>query len=120
MKMMTSGRVERLFFAALLTIATLRARWLDRPTPGIPRTADGKPNLSAPAPKTSDGRPDLSGIWVMNAGKYTSDITSDLKPGEVPLWAEALYKKRREDLGKDSPTAVCLPMGPVVISSRSP
>ena len=111
MKMMTAGRFERLFFAALLTIATLRAQWLDHPTPGIPRTTNGKPNLFAPVPKTSDGKPDLSGIWTMNAGKYTSDITVDLKPGEVPSWAEALYKTRRNDLGKDSPTAVCLPMG---------
>src|SRR5258708_11713838 len=41
----------------------LSAQWLDYPTPGIPRLADGKPNLTAPAPRTSDGKPDLSGIW---------------------------------------------------------
>jgi hypothetical protein len=105
---------RNLFFAVLLTTATLAAQWLDHPTPGIPRTADGKANLSAPAPKTPDGKPDLSGIWTMNAGKYTANITADLKPGEIPPWAEALYKERRENLGKDSPTAVCLPMGPVI------
>ena len=27
------------------------AQWLNHPTPGMPRTADGKPNLSAPAPR---------------------------------------------------------------------
>ena len=39
------------------------AQWLDYPTPGIPRTSDGKPNLTAPAPRAADGKPDLSGIW---------------------------------------------------------
>jgi hypothetical protein len=39
------------------------AQWVNYPTPGIPRTRDGKPNLSAPAPRASDGRPDLSGLW---------------------------------------------------------
>ena len=27
-----------------------RGQWLKYPTPGIPRTADGKPNLNAPIP----------------------------------------------------------------------
>src|SRR2546430_12960699 len=39
------------------------AQWLEYPTRGVPRTADGKPDLSAPAPRTSDGKPDLSGMW---------------------------------------------------------
>ena len=107
-------RKERFFLAVLLTIGALPAQWLDHPTPGIPRSADGKQNLSALTPRAPDGKPDLSGIWSMNAGKYTSNITADFKPGEIPSWAEALYKRRREDLGKDSPTAVCLPMGPVI------
>jgi hypothetical protein len=33
----------------------VHAQWLDYPTPSVPRTADGKPNLSAPAPRTADG-----------------------------------------------------------------
>jgi hypothetical protein len=40
----------------------VHAQWLNYPTPGIPRTKDGKPNLTAPAPRTADGRPDLSGV----------------------------------------------------------
>ena len=39
------------------------AQWLNYPTPGTPRTKDGKPNLSAPAPRASNGKPDLSGVW---------------------------------------------------------
>lgn len=40
------------------------AQWLDFPTPGIPRTANGKPDLSAAAPRTAEGKPDLSGVWM--------------------------------------------------------
>lgn len=40
------------------------AQWLNYKTPGVPRTADGKPKLDAPAPRTVDGHPDLSGVWM--------------------------------------------------------
>jgi hypothetical protein len=50
-----------LLFALLSTGA--QAQWLNFPTPGTPRTRDGKPNLSAPAPRAADGKPDLSGVW---------------------------------------------------------
>ena len=56
----------KLFLAALaLMMGTIpaTAQWLDRPWPGIPRTADGKPNLTAPAPRGPDGKPDLTGSW---------------------------------------------------------
>lgn len=39
------------------------AQWISYPTPGIPRTPDGKPNLTAPAPRTAQGKPDFSGLW---------------------------------------------------------
>src|SRR5215467_10327497 len=42
---------------------SLSAQWPSYPTPGVPRTPEGKPNPSAPAPKTADGNPDLTGIW---------------------------------------------------------
>lgn len=49
----------------LLGLTTpLAAQWLTLPTPGIPRTADGEADLTAPTPRTADGRPDLSGLWV--------------------------------------------------------
>ncbi len=44
--------------------ATVDAQWLNFQTPGVPRTRDGKPNLSAPAPRMADGKPDLSGVWM--------------------------------------------------------
>jgi hypothetical protein len=48
----------------------LGAQWLKEPTKGIPRTPDGKPNLTAPAPRAPDGKPDLSGLWRMDAGPF--------------------------------------------------
>ena len=62
-----SGMIKTPALAAtamcLLTGWPAAAQWLNHPTPGIPRTSDGKPNLAAPAPRTSDGKPDLSGLW---------------------------------------------------------
>jgi len=58
---------SRRFFAAIILMAAVPAavvaQWPSYPTPGVPRTSDGKPNLSAPAPRTPDGKPDLTGIW---------------------------------------------------------
>ena len=96
------------------------AQWLKQPTAGIPRTADGKPNLTAPAPRAPDGKPDLSGLWRLNPGAYGGNIVADLKPGEVSPAADALYKQRMEDLGKDDPaTFKCLPSGPRTILGGS-
>jgi hypothetical protein len=85
------------------------AQWLKLPTPGIPRLADGKPNLKAPTPRTAEGKPDLSGIWMSPTGKYLANLAAD--GIEVPMqpWAEQLYKERLENNGRDRPTAACLP-----------
>src|SRR5690242_1696036 len=55
------GRVAMIVFPAFVTPVT--AQWLSQQTSGIPRNADGKPNLTAPAPRASDGKPDLTGLW---------------------------------------------------------
>lgn len=94
----------------------LGAQWLKEPTKGIPRTADGKPDLSAPAPRTVEGKPDLSGLWRIDAGAYAGNLLADLKPGDIAASADALYKQRMEDLGKDDPSTFnCLPQGHRVI-----
>jgi hypothetical protein len=99
---------------ALGLITSAHAQWLDYPAPGVPRAANGKPNLSAPPPRTADGKPDLSGVWNgPGAGAYDRNIARDLKPGDILPWAEAVYQKRVLDMAKDSPRASCLP-DPVV------
>jgi hypothetical protein len=92
--------------------APLAAQWLNHPTPGIPRTPGGTPNLTAPAPRTPDGKPDLSGVWTKISPKYSRNIAADLKPGDIQPWAEALVQQRQEDLGKDYMNVRCVPLGP--------
>ena len=91
---------------------SLSAQWPNHPTPGMPRTPDGKPDLAAPAPRSTDGKPDLSGVWRVRQTSYLTYVTSDLKPEEVRPWAAALYKQRADDYRKDSDGIACLPPGP--------
>ena len=98
-----------LFLIAAFVISTpAAAQWRVR-SAGIPRAADGKPNLSAPAPRTADGKVDITGLWRPGAG-FVGNIARDLKPEEVPYqpWAEALYKQRRATDSRDDPTASCI------------
>src|SRR5215510_9881475 len=104
-------------FLAILVSSPLAAQWLKQPTNGIPRTADGKPNLTAPAPRAPDGRPDLSGLWLKVSPKYARNIAADLKPDEIQPWARDLVERRREDLGRDGMQVRCLPLGPAYATS---
>src|SRR5688572_12062542 len=98
--------------AGVLAAATVSAQWLRHPTPGIPRLADGTPNLSAPVPRAADGHPDLSGVWevlgdlVMPTdgrirSKYVYNIGVDLPGGHAPFLpgAQALWDARQKALG---------------------
>jgi hypothetical protein len=94
----------------ILAAAPAGAQWLHHPTAGIPRTADGRPNLRAPAPRTPDGKPTIAGLW-RPGGRAIFDMTTALKPGDViPYrpWAEALVKERRANDAKDDPTSNCI------------
>jgi len=73
--------MDRISIAAALWLlpVPLCAQWLDFRTPDIPRTPDGKPNLTAPAPRTPDGKPDFSGIWQPELNPYRFDVIQDLK-----------------------------------------
>lgn len=113
------------------------AQWLNYPTPGIPRTRDGKPNLTAPAPRAANGKPDLSGVWMHqrtplaelkrlfgdNVGatnvpgmeaetvsKYAINILVDFKPEDSPMRPEAAQIFRRRAAGLED-RATCLPVG---------
>ena len=106
----------------LAVSSTAFAQWSNIPPPDIPRTADGKPNLSAPAPRLSDGRPDLSGIWNPPTG-YLRNLAKDLKE-DVPFqpWAKALYDERAAGkFWREEPDANCLPQGvPKVLLAPAP
>src|ERR1019366_3327263 len=58
-----TGQRKRIALVFAATLLCAQAQWLNYPTPGTPRTRDGKPNLSAPAPRAANGKPDLSGVW---------------------------------------------------------
>jgi len=127
---------RRLVVFVFLAIGA-QAQWLNYPTPGTPRTPDGKPNLSAPAPRTADGKPDLSGVWMhetttvaevkrlfgkafdaeielappgMEIGtqhKYAFNIFADFKPEEVPMRPEAAQAQRKQAAARQSGASVC-------------
>jgi hypothetical protein len=104
--------MKRSTLAASLALSLLAtpavAQWLNYKTPGMPRTKDGKPNLTAPAPRAADGKPDLSGLWSIDGlGHATNLAEADMLPE-----AQALYKKRLETYANDDPGASCLPEGP--------
>ena len=84
-------------------------QWLNYPTPGIPRTTDGKPDLTAPAPRTPDGKIDLAGIWRTPTPDYLRDLATDGVEVLMHPWAEQLYRQRLANNGRDRPTAACLP-----------
>jgi hypothetical protein len=92
------------------------AQWTNVKTPGIPRTANGEPDLSAPAPRTADGKPDLTGIWQAGmagpAGQYgyDYDVAQNLPPGSLTAWAQDQRFARVQNFRKDSPLAHCLPV----------
>jgi hypothetical protein len=93
------------------------AQWFDYPTKGIPRTPDGKANLSAPAPKTADGKPDLSGVWLGDQwsppGRRTNPPGAGRGGGapEMLPWAKKVFDERRASSLRDDPEARCMPQG---------
>jgi hypothetical protein len=123
-----------LAMAASMLATPLAAQWLNYPTPGVPRTKDGKPNLSAPPPRTGYGKPDLSGVWYLEAPKCGTNGCGDYPgapefldfgaklPGGLPYqpWAAELVKKRSADLGRDDPVARCLPSGVIRLLTFPP
>jgi hypothetical protein len=99
----------KLFLSAVaLIVGTMpaAAQWLDRPGPDIPRTSDGKPNLTAPAPLRSDGKPDLTGVWNGPTPEPRLD------PANAQPWVNDLVRQRQQEYQKTHPSYRCLPSGP--------
>jgi len=109
----------------MFTAAVASAQWLHYPTAGIPRTRDGKPNLTAPAPKTRDRKPDLSGLWMPanDPGikgtngeplpKLFIDVSMGMKPGQFAMLpaAQTLFDARASNYQSDDPLTACKPIG---------
>ncbi|MEQ1949034.1 MAG: hypothetical protein ABL995_17715 [Bryobacteraceae bacterium] len=117
---------RRLLIAGLLAAGALDAQWLHYPTPGLPRLADGKANLKAPAPRAADGKPDFSGLWLQEhdrpcppggcADFQASEQFYDMgygMPGGLPYqpWAAEIVKKRTASNGLNDPDTLCVPHG---------
>ena len=117
-----------LLLASLSAIPfTASAQWLDYPTPGIPRTADGKADLKAPVPRTRDGKPDLSGMWFANVpskdycrtpeciqeermAREQINLGIKLKDGlPYTQWAKDQMVPRRANGGREDPHTYCKP-----------
>jgi hypothetical protein len=96
-------------------VTPVTAQWLHLKTPSMPRTAEGKPDLGAPAPRTADGKPDLSGVWQKIGDRYANNMAADLAPGEITAWADAIYRTNKLGFGKDAPSVRCLPQGPAYL-----
>jgi hypothetical protein len=127
--------------ALLAAPAALLAQWSAYPSSGVPKTADGKPNLEGPVPRTAEGKPDLSGIWQYARGQAAAPLPPaqapaaaaaglpDLVPLSVRLsqfwnlgaafkdglpfqpWAAELHRQRVAENSRDNPDAHCLPLG---------
>ena len=120
--------VRRFILAMVICRVCALAQWINHPTPGIPRLANGKVNLAAPVPKTADGKPDLTGLWQRARGTSRPaqrtnaaglamgpNLADFMRPGEtipqiLPPY-EALHQQRMANFMADRPSSRCLPHG---------
>jgi len=116
-----------LLSCVLIAVAwPLAGQWIEYPTAGVPRRADGTPDLTAPAPRGASGKPDISGLWTatdllpecsaddcipqQNLPADQVNIGRNLSGG-LPYqpWAAALVAERTANGARDDPHAHCMP-----------
>jgi len=114
-------------------VVCVEAQWLNHRDPSIPRTLDGRPNLSAPAPRMN-GKPNLSGVWqaertpveeiirMLGPGlpqlqvdlddvtKHVLNVFWGLKPTEEPISPAGTAARRQlQASGEEYQPSYCLP-----------
>jgi hypothetical protein len=106
------GVLARLLVVGCCVAPLVNAQWTGYHAPGVPRTADGKVNLTAPVPKAFDGHPDLGGTWESEYG-YFADLGKDLKPGDIVMtqWAKDLQAQRESSEHNADRMTQCMPPG---------
>jgi hypothetical protein len=107
--------------AVVAASSVASAQWPAYKASGAPRLANGEVNMSAPVPRTGDGRPDLSGTWTnpQDFLKFGGIFDIGVKiPGGAPLqpWAVALKTQRMAANMRDNPEVWCLPIGNVLFN----
>ena len=138
-------RMTGLMLGAMVVLAALgppgapsylAAQWLNYPTAGVPRKADGKVDMTARAPRLANGKPDLSGLWMtaepnrgngrgtqppakvpdeagdqrnITASRQMRDIGVDIGGLPYQPWLIPIVKERTANEAIDDPHIRCLP-----------
>lgn len=119
MRLSNSKTLARVIGAAIIFAAlpsALMAQWPPYPSPGIPKLADGKPNLEGPVPRTADGHPDFSGIWMFEGNRSRPPGVPGVIAGSGPAAAAAQSKGASTPAAPPAPPAA----GSVGLGPRPP
>ena len=128
--------VTVLAFVVALT-PSIGAQWPVYRDARTPRSAEGKPDLTAPPPRTADGKIDFSGIWSYAGVLGFRGGPPPPPPGTPPEatfwnieagfkeglpfqpWAAELRRQRMARDSADNPDAAYLPLGYIQLHTHS-